>query len=1450
MKKYYAFIIVFCATLLGFLAAPGTAFAQGNIILTARLSVNPTDGMALFKLYVRNSTFDPVDLSGGGTFIFNVDDTHFTDIGGCQALGPGFNGGGNPAGASFSAEISSGPVLQGGEELLFFTFCARPIDCNTFSYSNSWDVTSTAGAVTIDQMLVEPANGFLARVQITPEPNISITGGGFNFPQSGLHICYDTPLTISLSGNFSIFSPGYTFYHRNQSGTPPIDLPTVGGTVSGTASALGIIGNDFIGVNLIGPAGCVYTYELGPLKVDTASPEPKPVLPDTLNYTNICIGTADTIPTSVYALIPNGIDDAYDHVWQVIDENGDSLTTPIFAANDGEHNRAIIRIRKPYAGTLARNPAYARMRIIVKGVNACGSQFSHPHVWNVNLYPRKPDKPTAPVASSLAYVSPAVTTDTAGWFWQVPDTTLYAHRYSWTIEPDSAVRNWTTTNVQLPGAPRPGAVGDVPVYNITGLNGRLDTSTLHNDTLTMNDYRAWRRKAGFITNTKKVTIQWNRFYQQPSAVIKLVAYNACGASDTTYYTVNFRNMPGKPVKPRFVSSAGRTGDTVCSNRSTNHVDSTAFITDHDIPAPSGPVADSARFAWFATPFPNSIPNQYNWFYSGFEPAVVGGSPARGAAVSQGQGAQRIPILLETPANLAQFNKLIQTTTDSVHLKWNPNFYGWVRIQVAARSSYQTRKMGIPYYYFQAYPKAEFNIFGLTTSPATGIGAPGSVQPSSDLGALSDYMTIFIRPRPLKPSKPKGSKSWYRTGTDLASYSFRTYSNGTRYSTLTTLKTGSRYAKSHVWLVKNASGVVVGKSDGSITTPIVDVNIIARINGLYQPSDSLGRACELVWKPEAPLGMYFLSVYGVNDCGVGDTSAPLRILLTDTVPGVAGPIHGYPHRILPSTSTDSLSLCMNPGEVFYSTSANHTIEYIWRLENVVNNCGPITAIAGTIFRDSLATPGHLGPDAEYSDSAIGIRWDPNFCGTVRLIARPINAGSNNTAIPPDTIKAETSVLIHIFRRPIVFVGVGGGTQLTAAPITVPVGVEYKIGGAPGVITQQRYIDAGLVPATDVIPPTATGGEPFTSPSRADYDIDWHAAQVYTTATVNVGPGQTTQGNLPTKKNPVFKADAAGTYTFSIRVSDSSGCAPQFTDTMIIFNAVDTWNIKVDKLWLNSSFRDAANPDMNFVLPYLTSKNSSVPRTGPLQQNFERISRTPVTPEQIVEPGHSELMFPGYQIPEGAVDYVKFSLRTAVTDDISNKSTGTTAPYAYGWLMRDGSVLDFETVTSPTLRFYRTPAVTSPTYYVVARHRNHLPAMTADKVTLRQNYTFGDDPISTTNGVTSFAVPSLIYREANLYNRSVNYRGLIKENSVWTLPAGNVTGIIDPSLVGGSDDRVNEVNASDYSLFLRKFYTDNLNGAIKFNQYDDADVNMDGILDLGSDLSYFHLSDYKVYYSTAP
>jgi len=79
------------------------------------------------------------------------------------------------------------------------------------------------------------------------------------------------------------------------------------------------------------------------------------------------------------------------------------------------------------------------------------------------------------------------------------------------------------------------------------------------------------------------------------------------------------------------------------------------------------------------------------------------------------------------------------------------------------------------------------------------------------------------------------------------------------------------------------------------------------------------------------------------------------------------------------------------------------------------------------------------------------------------------------------------------------------------------------------------------------------------------------------------------------------------------------------------------------------------------------------------------------------------YPSRVIPVNAVDSINIEIRNAYSSGGSS-----TRKFASAWLLRDGSIRDMADTTKPFVEYDTTDGL----YFIVVRHANHLPVMSAE------------------------------------------------------------------------------------------------------------------------------------------
>jgi hypothetical protein len=165
-----------------------------------------------------------------------------------------------------------------------------------------------------------------------------------------------------------------------------------------------------------------------------------------------------------------------------------------------------------------------------------------------------------------------------------------------------------------------------------------------------------------------------------------------------------------------------------------------------------------------------------------------------------------------------------------------------------------------------------------------------------------------------------------------------------------------------------------------------------------------------------------------------------------------------------------------------------------------------------------------------------------------------------------------------------------------------------------------------------------------------------------------------------------------------------------------------------------------------------------------------------------------------VPVAAVDSVAIEIRNAAA-----AASATVRRYAPAWILADGTIRDFRDTASTEVMF---DSVTAGEYYVVFRHRNHLPIMSAGRIglttssraydfTAAQNRAYGSHPMKGLG--TGGGAPFGLYAGDGNANGVINAEDV---NTVWRVQNGNVC-----SYLAGDYDLSGAVNATDKVAYWR-------------------------------------------------
>ena len=181
-----------------------------------------------------------------------------------------------------------------------------------------------------------------------------------------------------------------------------------------------------------------------------------------------------------------------------------------------------------------------------------------------------------------------------------------------------------------------------------------------------------------------------------------------------------------------------------------------------------------------------------------------------------------------------------------------------------------------------------------------------------------------------------------------------------------------------------------------------------------------------------------------------------------------------------------------------------------------------------------------------------------------------------------------------------------------------------------------------------------------------------------------------------------------------------------------------------------------------------------------------------------------MEPGAAIPANVVDLIRFDFFTDVTF-----GTPVNTEPAYGWLLDDGSVVDFE---RPDSLGFRVCGLTLGTDYVmVARHKSHTSLVSVNPASV-QSYS---DATTADANTYDYSVFGNLYEEPTVLTTGSNN---IEEGSA--TPLWNVEAAISGNVYNAPWETYESVNAMDY------FYTllaSSLGATVRFSQFD---TNVDG------------------------
>jgi hypothetical protein len=269
--------------------------------------------------------------------------------------------------------------------------------------------------------------------------------------------------------------------------------------------------------------------------------------------------------------------------------------------------------------------------------------------------------------------------------------------------------------------------------------------------------------------------------------------------------------------------------------------------------------------------------------------------------------------------------------------------------------------------------------------------------------------------------------------------------------------------------------------------------------------------------------------------------------------------------------------------------------------------------------------------------------------------------------------------------------------------------------------------------------------------------------------------------------LFPASGAITVTVEGTRTLPFACAANMTNTVLV-NRTAGLGIQISNLYLEGCIDTTGATPANFAV--LNSAGYTL-----LDDIYSSGAGVGVPdPTGFVIPADSNTTLAA--LPANAVDVIKLEIRAT--------PAGATLDSAFAWLMADGTIRDFATVSSPVVNFC--DGNPDGNYYIVIRHKNHLPVMTSTdislasaapaSVTLNTAADFYQDP-----GLTS-GIATIVKSNAPAYTVFALLGGNVYDNRVF--------------------NDVGEVNAAD---FFRMRVTSASNPA---NVYGQTDASLNGDL----------------------
>ncbi|MCF6270774.1 MAG: integrin alpha, partial [Melioribacteraceae bacterium] len=220
--------------------------------------------------------------------------------------------------------------------------------------------------------------------------------------------------------------------------------------------------------------------------------------------------------------------------------------------------------------------------------------------------------------------------------------------------------------------------------------------------------------------------------------------------------------------------------------------------------------------------------------------------------------------------------------------------------------------------------------------------------------------------------------------------------------------------------------------------------------------------------------------------------------------------------------------------------------------------------------------------------------------------------------------------------------------------------------------------------------------------ANTEADLYNYQIYRTTEATIDPNTATVYAATTDATYTDTNSLTGTINYFVRAVDINGNAGTLSSTEA--NVILTTNLKI--------LLEGANAGSGTMTTFLNG-GGYIPLSQPYSGSPWNYSGT----ESVVS------------IPSGVVDWVLIELRT---------NTTTIAETRAAFLKSDGTLVDTDGTSAVNF-----PNSTAGNYYVVVKHRNHIPIMTASAVPLSNNpplhnmtqtqsNTYGSNPLKSIGG----------------------------------------------------------------------------------------------------------------------